>query len=175
MRRSKKRKASPSPSNASALSPSNASALSPSNASTISLSEAEYSASEESDGGRPKLKRSYAIHAEKDDMEGTAEKGQKNNKPNLNNTFQANFDFHMSQEVKDCVKMNKALSKQCHEHLIRDAHVCVQVACNKINKDGKIKTQDYIDAARIMCDKVPALKNPKPPGWPIKKAFPYWV
>ena len=54
---------------------------------------------------------------------------------------------------------------------IRDSVVCLQAHLGY----SKIGVDTLRIAAQKICDKVPVLRDPQPPGFSAKKEFPYWV
>jgi len=145
----------------------------PASPSVTSISDSEnkeFEKEEEEDSSFPKLKRSK-VFVEKNEHAGSSNKERQGSESSIENIFQ----FNVPKEVEACIQNNQELSKKCHERLIREAVVCLEVTCSKTNEDGKITQDDFKCAAKKICQKVPMLKDKRPPGYPLKKPFPYWV
>lgn len=54
---------------------------------------------------------------------------------------------------------------------IRDSVACLQAHLGS----SKIGVETLRIAAQKICDKVPVLRDPQPPGFSVEKEFPYWV
>lgn len=54
---------------------------------------------------------------------------------------------------------------------IRDSVACLQAHLGS----SKIGVETLRIAAQKICDKVPVLRDPQPPGFSAEKEFPYWV
>ncbi|XP_020909450.1 uncharacterized protein LOC110247362 isoform X2 [Exaiptasia diaphana] len=80
-----------------------------------------------------------------------------------------NFSFPVSAEMKACCKNSTFPSNSTRTAFLRDCYTCLTAITGP--NPGNVQFQM---AAKKILDKVPVLKDIKPPAWPKEKPFPYW-
>ena len=82
------------------------------------------------------------------------------------------FKFPISEVIKRCVQEGQPLIPEGErKQLIRDCVSCLRAVCGEhITKD------QFTLASKMICKKVPCLKDQQPPNWSLNSTnFPYWV
>ena len=77
----------------------------------------------------------------------------------------------ISAKVKECVQKKIPLDNDDRRQLIRESVTCLQAYVG----DQHISSSYFVEAAKQLCDKVPLLRDEKPPLWDDDVQFPYWV
>lgn len=72
--------------------------------------------------------------------------------------------------MKQCNAQSKYPEERVLRRFIRDATACLQAIVGT-----EISNADATIAARMICDVLPILRDPKPAAFPSSKRFPYWV
>lgn len=65
----------------------------------------------------------------------------------------------------------KDIPDSIRKQVIRDVYTCMRAKCG----DGKISSNDLITVAKIVCKKIPQLKDKEPTGLKLRGDFTYWV
>ena len=81
---------------------------------------------------------------------------------------ETDFKLRISAKVKKCVQKKCPLDDSDRRQLIR---TCLQAHVG----DQRISSSCFQEAAKQLCDKVPLLRDEKPPLWPHDVEFQYWV
>lgn len=85
--------------------------------------------------------------------------------------LETDFKLPISAEVKECVQKKIPLDNSDRRQLIRESVTCLQAYVG----DQHISSSCFEEATKQLCDKVPLLRDEKPPLWPNNLEFQYWV
>ena len=66
---------------------------------------------------------------------------------------------------------NKDIPDSIRKQVIRDVHTCTRAKC----RDEKISSNDFITVAKIVCKRIPQLKDKEPVGLKPRGDFTYRV
>ena len=76
------------------------------------------------------------------------------------------FKLPISSKVNEFVQQNRSLDESTRRQLIRETVTCVE---------AYVSSKHFEEAAKQLCEKVPLLRDVKPPLWPDEIEFSYWV
>ena len=85
--------------------------------------------------------------------------------------LETDFKLPISAKVKKCVQKKSPLDDSDRRQLIRESVTCLQAYFG----GQHISSSCFEEAAKQLCDKVPLLRDEKPPLWPHDVEFQYWV
>ena len=85
--------------------------------------------------------------------------------------LEKDFKLPISAKVKECVQKKIPLDDNDRRQLIRESVTCLQAYVG----DQQISSSHFEEAAKKLCDKVPLLRDEKPPLWCDDIEFQYWV
>lgn len=80
------------------------------------------------------------------------------------------FKLPISSKVNEFVQQNRSLDESTRRQLIRETVTCVQAYVGE-----HVSSNHFEEAAKQLCEKVPLLRDVKPPLWPDEIEFSYWV
>ena len=123
----------------------------------------------ESEGGSPapsqvpKLKRTHRIL----ELEGKSSSRQSQGQSLSRSSNQLeSFKFPVSKRILEYSKKGKSLEEEDRKQLIRDYGTCLMAECGDY-----ITKEQFKLASKMVCDKVPVLKDVKPLNWPRDVKF----
>ncbi|XP_067033209.1 uncharacterized protein [Acropora muricata] len=80
------------------------------------------------------------------------------------------FKLPISSKVNEFVQQNRSLDESTRRQLIRETVTCVQAYVGE-----HVSSNHFEEAAKQLCEKVPLLRDVKPPLWPDEIEFSYWA
>jgi len=87
--------------------------------------------------------------------------------------LETNFKLPISAKVIECVQKKIQLDDSDRRQLIRESVTCLHI--QPYLGDQHISSSCFEEAVKLLCDKVPLLRDEKPPLWPNNLEFQYWV
>ncbi|XP_068756774.1 uncharacterized protein [Montipora capricornis] len=80
------------------------------------------------------------------------------------------FKLPISSKVNEFVQQSRSVDESTRRQLIRETVTCVQAYVGE-----HVSSKHFEEAAKQLCEKVPLLRDEKPPLWPDEIEFSYWV
>ena len=80
------------------------------------------------------------------------------------------FKLPISSKVNEFVQQSRSLDESTRRQLIRETVTCVQAYVGE-----HVSSKHFEEAAKQLCEKVPLLRDEKPPLWPDEIEFSYWA